>query len=69
MSSKAPPTKITIRYDGEEYRVPSAQGQDHEPSAYYTNDLRDALMTCMSMNPTAIYVKTKRVVALTKEAV
>jgi len=49
---------ITIRFDGEEYRVP---GPGSEEAAYYTNDAADAIDTAKTIWPKVEKFSIKRV--------
>lgn len=58
---------ITIRFDGEEYRVPG-RNPKREEEAYYTNDKSDAVRTAQIIHgdccsPDVPVVKVRRVEA------
>lgn len=50
--------RITIRFDGEEYRVPGPNGTEEQ--AYYTNDKDDAIGTARLVFGPDVVTKIKR---------
>jgi len=51
--------KITIRFDGEEYRVPGPEGT--EAQAAYTDDRADAIGTAKAVFGADVGIRFKRV--------
>jgi hypothetical protein len=56
---------VTIRFDGEEYRVPGPDGT--EAQAYYTDDRTDAMETAALEHPRATKIQVRLVETLDPE--